>query len=97
VKGQGVRCEVESGGDRTGWHALRSRFDKQAEDIKAVILGERGQGRDDICLFHNSTIIELIQSPSSHISVVIEIKRQKSGSTRAVSHAPSLTERGQGR
>jgi hypothetical protein len=59
MKGQRVRCEVESGCDRPGWHPFRSRFDKQAEDIKAIILGECGQSRDDICLFHISTNIEM--------------------------------------
>jgi hypothetical protein len=73
MKRQRVRREVESGCDRTGWHALGSDLHKQAEDIKAIILGECGQGRDDFCLFHISTIIELIGDSSTDISVVVEI------------------------
>jgi hypothetical protein len=60
MKRKRVRCEIEGGGDRTGWHALGTGFNQQPEDIKAIILGESGQGRNDICLFHISTIIELI-------------------------------------
>jgi hypothetical protein len=56
---QRVRCEVESGCNRTGWHALGSGFHQQAEDIKAIVLGERRQRCDDISFFHISTIIEI--------------------------------------
>jgi hypothetical protein len=69
MKGQRIRREVECGRDRTGRHALRSRFHKQAEHIKAIVLGECGQGRDNICLFHISTIIEIMTPVKSYFNV----------------------------
>jgi hypothetical protein len=56
---QRIWCEVESGGDGARGHALGSGLYKQAENIKAIILGERGQGRNDVCLFHISMNIEM--------------------------------------
>jgi hypothetical protein len=79
MKRQRVRCEVESGSDRSGWHALGSSFHEQAKHIKAVILGECGQGRDDICLFHISTIIEIMAPVKRYFSdhrSIIKISRR---------------------
>jgi hypothetical protein len=59
MKSQGVRCEIESGCNSAGGHALGTGFDKQAKHVKAVILSERSQCRDDIRLFHISMNIEM--------------------------------------
>jgi hypothetical protein len=59
MKSQRIRRKIEGGGDRAGRHARGTGFNEQAEHIEAIILGEGGQRRDDICLFHISTIIEL--------------------------------------
>ena len=56
---QRVGREVERVGDRAGRHSLRAGLHQQAEYIEPIILGERGQRRDGICLFHISTIIEM--------------------------------------
>jgi hypothetical protein len=61
MKSQRIRCEVECVRDRTGWHPFRSRFHKQAENVKAIILGECSQSRDDICLLHISMVIEMMR------------------------------------
>jgi hypothetical protein len=59
VKGQGIRCEVEGSCDSTRWHPLGSGLNEKPEYIKPIILGERGKSRDNICLFHISTNIEI--------------------------------------
>jgi hypothetical protein len=61
MKCQRIRCEIESRGDGTRRHTLGSGLYKQAENIKAIVLGECGQGRNDICLFHISMNIEMIE------------------------------------
>ena len=55
MKRQRVRRELEGVGDAAGGHALRPGLHQQAEDIEAIVLGEGGQGRDGIGLFHIST------------------------------------------
>jgi hypothetical protein len=62
VKSQGIRRKVERGRDGARRLALRSGLHQQAEYIEPIILGERSQGRDDICLFHISTNIETMGS-----------------------------------
>jgi hypothetical protein len=52
---------VEQPTCRTRGHPLGPGLDKQAENIEAIILGECGQRRDDICLFHISTNIEMME------------------------------------
>jgi hypothetical protein len=42
VKGKRIRREAEFFGDVTGRHAFRAGLHKQAEDLQAVLLGERG-------------------------------------------------------
>ena len=59
VKCQGVGRELERGGDLARGHTLRSGLHQQAEHVETTVLGERGQSRDGICLFHTSTNIEI--------------------------------------
>jgi hypothetical protein len=56
---QRIGGEPERVGDLAGRHSGGAGFDQQAEHIKPVILGEGGQHRDGVGLFHSSTIIEL--------------------------------------
>jgi hypothetical protein len=58
MKGQVVRREVECRSDGAGWHSFGTGLHQQAEYIEPIVLGESGQGRDGICLFHISTNIE---------------------------------------
>jgi hypothetical protein len=59
MKGQRVRCEIERGCDRAGRHPLGSGLHQQAEHVEPIVLSERGQGCDDVWLFHISMIIEI--------------------------------------
>jgi len=59
MKSQRIRREVEAVATAPAGMP-RARLDKQPEDIKAIILGERGQRRDNICFFHISVSIEMI-------------------------------------
>jgi hypothetical protein len=60
VKGQSIRGKVEGGSDGPRWHALGTGLHKEAEYIESTILSESGQGRDNFCLFHISTNMEVM-------------------------------------
>jgi len=72
VKRQRIRGEIERGGDSTRRHALGSGLHQQAEYIEPVILCERGQGGNDICLFHISTNMETMGRRQAIFSIFIE-------------------------
>src|SRR5262249_28073120 len=46
--------------DPSSGHTLRPCFYEQAEDIEAIFLRERSEGRDGLHRFHVSTIIEML-------------------------------------
>ena len=48
VKRQRIRRETERCRDLPGRKTIRSRLHQQPEDIEAIVLGERGQGRDGV-------------------------------------------------
>ena len=48
MKGQRIRREIERFRHPPGGEPVRPGLDQQAENIEAVILGERGQGRDGV-------------------------------------------------
>jgi hypothetical protein len=60
MKRQGVRREIQSGCDGARGQAIGAGLYKQAENVKAIILGECGQSRYGIGLFHISMNIEII-------------------------------------
>jgi hypothetical protein len=68
MKRQRIGREVECFGNLAGRHAFGPGLHKQAEHVEAIVLGERGQGRDGICLFHISTIIESLTSRQGHFN-----------------------------
>ena len=68
MKRQRIGRQVERLGYGAGGHSVRACADQQPEYIETVILSERGQRRDDICLFHISTIIEMKFSVKRYFS-----------------------------
>src|SRR5260370_9487108 len=58
VESECVRCKLEGAGDAARRHACGPRLYEQAIHVQTSVLGERGQGRHGIRLFHTSTIIE---------------------------------------
>jgi hypothetical protein len=58
MKRQRVGRQAEPRRHFPGRQALGSRLYQQPVGVEPVVLGERGQGRDGIDLFHISTIIE---------------------------------------
>jgi hypothetical protein len=66
MKCQCVGRELELARDCTGGKPLRSRLHQQTEYIETAILGERGQGRDGIGVFHISMVIEMKAAVKKH-------------------------------
>jgi hypothetical protein len=60
VKRQGVRSKVERGSHRPRRHPFRSGLHEQPEHIETIVLRKRRESPYRICLFHNSTIIEIM-------------------------------------
>jgi hypothetical protein len=60
VEGERIRSQLERLRNGTCRHPLGSSLDKQAEHVEPVVLGESGQRRDCIRLFHNSTNMEMM-------------------------------------
>lgn len=60
MKREGVRREAELFRDLAGGQSFRPGLYKQAENIEAVILGERGECRDGFYRFHISTNMETL-------------------------------------
>ncbi|MNC95669.1 hypothetical protein D3C83_128440 [compost metagenome] len=52
-----------------GRHALRSRLDKEAEDIETIVLCQRRQNIDSVLLFHVSIGIEMSDGVKSYFNV----------------------------
>src|SRR5262249_9010982 len=69
MESQGVGREIESVCDCARWHALRSSLHKQPEYIEAIVLRERRQGSNSICLFHISIVVEITFAVKHYFSV----------------------------
>jgi hypothetical protein len=69
MESQGIRREIESVCDRARWHALLSSLHKQPEHIETIVLRERRQGNNSICLFHISMFVEIIFAVKHYFSV----------------------------
>jgi hypothetical protein len=58
VKREHAGRDLESVGDLACRHSLRPGLHQEPKDVETAILGERGERRDSIRLFHISTNIE---------------------------------------
>jgi hypothetical protein len=68
MKGQRVGRQVECLGHLPGGHAFRTGLHQQPKHSETIVLGERGQSRHGICLFHASTITEISASVKRHFN-----------------------------
>jgi hypothetical protein len=59
VESQCVGCEIESISNGSRRHSLRTGLYKQPEYIEPIVLCERRQGGNSVCLFHISMIVEI--------------------------------------
>ena len=72
MKGQRGRGDAEALGDPAGRQAAGAGLHQQAEHVEPIVLGERGQGRDDVSPYLITIEMEHRQS-LSHISKLPEI------------------------
>jgi hypothetical protein len=69
VESEGIGREIEGFCDCARWHAPRTSLHKLPEYVEAIILCERRQRGNSICLFHISIFIEIIVRVKDYFSI----------------------------
>jgi len=59
MEGERRRREIEPFADLAGGNPGRSRLDQEPEDVEPRLVRQAGEGRQGICLFHISSIVEI--------------------------------------
>src|SRR5208282_4806778 len=76
MKSERIRRETKRSGDFARGHPLRSGLYQQTEYVETIVLGERGQSRNGVGVFHTSTNIEILAASQLLFQPILKYGRR---------------------